>query len=391
MTLLDAVAPLQIIRAREDKSRQERAEAVSMRLALRILQSAETDLKAKDYPRFDGNPGDSQCQVRAICLLYLAENEQATLLKEIEALRLQCGLSTEDDKSGAKATGLSALVRSMVCNQKTSLLGQARNEFAQLQISDSLCFLLQAYLSEIVREIATIDRITGRICTYGEADRLDRIEGGLNEDRSGRISILQYNQTELSKLSTEFLKQLMIQYDEQGDLLEREIQTCSKAPIRTFTSLFHSTRAALSILCKMQGVVCIQEIVPKTGKMIDRKRGWKRENERPIREFFFQAPSSLEKIWNPIAPPNRPVMVIQVVMNESSEAILSRLEKESLGSYILNQAANTAPYHNESTLQDVPNQQEREVIRTYQTQEPIPFLDLHHYFIEIPKVGGSDV
>ena len=295
-----------------------------MRLVIKMLRSAEEDFRACNYPKFDGNPGDDQCQVRAICLLYLTCYERESLLEEFS-----------------------------LSNKKVSL---------------SFSFLMQAYLSEIFREPYTVES-TGRTWTRGNPGRIDRVEPGFKKLSGASRKILEYNQTELSALSAELLQKIT-----KEEVFPRKIRTELKdktySATRTFTSLFHTTRAALRMLCQMRSIVCVQEIVPKT-------------TERVPREFFFQAPESLESIWPLISPPTGPFMVIQVVMQGELEGIIEYFKVNSLARYFLHQVATSCPpYDKGSTIEDIPDVAAQAEVRSYQIRDQPPLFDLDHYFID---------
>lgn len=357
-----------------------RMEAIVMRFALRVLQGAREDFINERYGRFDGNPGDSQCQVRAICVFTLVTQMKQNILAEMDQLCADSGLPLDGNTSGKGMTGLACCVNNMVCTQRTEQVGQVRQGFAALNVSLPLRFLLQVYLSELMREVAQVDAQTGQVLTRGEADQLRRIDSSLSAPklRSLRVAILRNNQTQLSALSEQVLQSLM-----PGEYYPRcvnQIRGNTDVPLRTFTSLVHTTRAALQILCKQRGVICLREIVPKTKTPVNSKR-CQLQSERIPLDLFYQAPPVLEGVWRRLADSVSPVLIIEMVPLASMEEVSTYFRTRSVGSAILQQAASCDPYEPGSTIRDVPDETAQEEVMAYKQLERPPFL-LDHYFVE---------
>lgn len=370
--LLAALVPIVPLKARE--------EVIVMRFALRVLQEAREDFIKERYERFDGNPGDSQCQVRAICVFMLAAKSKQEILREMDQLCTSSGLPLDGNTSGKGMSGVACSINTMLCTQNLTPLAGAREALTTLNVSLPLRFLLQTYLSELMRMVAHVDERTGQVLTRGEADQLRRIDSALMapELRQLRVAILRNNQTQLSALSEQMLQSLL-----PGEYYLRRVDQSKgnrDVPARTFTSLVHTTRAALQILCQQRGVVCLREIVPKSKTPVSSKR-CQLQSQRVPMQLLYQAPPVLEGVWRALADSVPTMLVIEVVLRASIEEVSAYLRTRSLGAAILQQAASCDPYEPGSTIKDVPDDTAQEEVRAYQQLESPPFI-LDHYFVE---------
>jgi|GEM_PF-4924374 len=383
-TLLSTLIPLDQVRQQQStqgrgyseclgnkRQTPERIEAICMRLALRVLHAARCDFLADNYPRFDGNPGDSQCQVRA-ANLYAISQDKKIIIQQMDQLSMRSGLPLSADYSGKGVTGLAAMVNTMVSSQKEQALSEAREQFDQLQVTFEVQFLLQSYLSEIMREVAKVSE-RGTVLTRGSGTCLDRIETALKGFPTIQNAILKYNQRELSRNSALYLQHLMPEenfYLKQVTSIEGRV-----VPERTFSCLFSTTQAVLRFI---KGIICLREIVPKINKPIDPKR-CQLQNTRPPKEIYIQMPGETV-----IAAPMGDLFFVIEAEIPDMDFAKEYIASNGLTQAILAQAAICPPFEKGTTAADLPEGVQLIAARFAANQPP---FTVDHYFVE--KVSNA--
>lgn len=379
ITLLNALIPLDQVRQQQStqgrgyseclgnkRQAPERIEAICMRLALRVLHVARCDFLEGNYPRFDGNPGDSQCQVRAANLYAISQNK-GKIIEQMDQLCIRSGLPLSADYSGKGVIGLAAMVNMMVSSQKEQALSKAREQFDQLQVAFEVQFLLQSYLSEIMREVVEVSE-RGTVLTRGNGTRLDRIETALKAFPAIQNAILKYNQKELSRNSVLYLQALIPEenfYLRQVTSIEGRV-----VPERTFSCLFSTTQAVLRFV---KGIICLREIVPKLNKPIDPKR-CQLQNTRPPKEIYIQMPGETV-----IAAPTGDLFVVIEAEIPDMDFAREYIVNNGLTQAILAQAAICPPFEKGTTAADLPERVQPIAARCAANQPP---FTVDHYFVE---------
>lgn len=302
-----------------------KAPAACMRMALRILQEARAAFGKAQYQRFDGNPGDSQCQVRAICLYLLVKERNEALQSEMHQLCTTCGIPPNDDVSGKEMEGVAFSVNNMVCSEQTSHLEKNYREMS-LPISFELQFLLQAYLSECMRNVVSVDP-SGTVLTAGVGKRLDRIDMALDKFPLIQNVVLTYNQMQLSKNSALLLQNFMIQKGVPETLELRDVNLIQgkPVPLRTFSQLTQTINALIYLVSQAHGILVLREIVPKEKEPIDPKR-CQLKNSRPPQEFYVQMPEGI-CIDRPTL--TQPVIIVEAVFNTRIENIVANIVQQA--------------------------------------------------------------
>lgn len=345
---------------------------------LRTIQATEKG----EYRRIDGNPGDKQCQNRALILRGIFERvqnsqgfrDELTELKKVEKLRNK--FQTMVQKRGE---GLFSVV------QRNEPLELFKKTIAQIGVSQDMEFLMHCHLLQELRR--PVKSTPERANPSPNGIVLTETSGPLSlfskniEIVGSQMDLINASQSKVSHLTIERLREMTSHFKQElmlDMLSQKNVRLFSPDekiyPVKSFACAFYTTQAVLLCLLEQNALVCIRSIVPagERGFLIllrpDQKKG------------------DFDVIEEEEVDPHAPLYVFDMLMKEEDVAggapratrpqAVDTIKRIGFREMVQIGAAHCPPFEATSDLNHVLVKEAREEIEAYR-KRPRPFL-IHH-------------
>ncbi|MGL4539545.1 MAG: hypothetical protein ACRCU0_01020 [Candidatus Rhabdochlamydia sp.] len=333
----------------------------------KVVLSALEALKKHDYKKFDANPGDGGCQMRALELRRL----------------MKMNLEEECSSLEKKVSKINSLVNER-CNSKEKNSNFFQSNFSELRISKDIEYILHCHLSATIKKIC-ITQENGVIVTKSDISRLSKFNKKIDLLNSEfRRKIVEENQKQLSILSVEAVRALSegifsLEEKEKKLLLtmlsEEHVHVFTpdeKYEPKTFGCLFYEVKAVLTCLKEERGIVCLKSITKAKKEPFYIFL----QSKQPKKEFEVLSEKEYKSLNS-----NTLIIFFEAVMHVEKEMILKQLEC-GFSEEVLIQAAHEPPYEPKSSLKDIKKPEAFTEITTYKnkkTKESFLFSIDHVY------------
>lgn len=357
----------------EDKKLGEAAMCATSLLIVNIALGAVKALEQRDYKALDANPGDAECQARALELRRLIKMD---LKEECSAL-------------AKVALGIKNLVNIRKGSPKDRVKCTAgaffQTHFGSLNISNEIEYIMHCYLSKVLRA-PYHTHANGVIMTKSDISKLEVLSEKIQVlDYTFRRKILEENQKTLSMLSVAAMRvaatQVVTLESEEKELMitmlspqHTHIFTPDiKYEPKSFGCLFYEMKTVLLRLREEQGIVCLKSIVA-TGRPFHLLF----QSQAPGQEFEILPDEAYTSL-----SPMTAIVVFDAVVNMEKEAAGRRLLQDGFTHTMLVLSANAAPYEPKSTLDDVKVPKALEEIKAAKakSKEIGEFITLDHIYL----------
>lgn len=352
-------------------------------IALLITNTALNAIKAFEqglYKKFDANPGDGGCQMRALELRQLMK--RGLTRKLCSGLEEEC-CSLKIETSRIKDFILKKQPYEGCVFGSEKIIEQAL--FEELKVSKEMEYLLHCYLSTVLRTPYRIQE-NGVIMTKSDMSKLSILSKNIGVLSSEfRNKIVEENQEHLSILSLEALRASARRATSLKDK-EKELMLTmlSKEHVRLFTPdekykpkafgcVFYEVKAVLTHLREEQGIICLKSIT---------------KEKKPFYIFLQskEAGGEFEVLLDEECTSLDPAMLIVVfeaVMHMGKEELIKRLKQHGFTNMVFIQAAKQPPYEPGSSINDIKNPEAIREIRSYLAQgaEIENFFTMDHVYL----------